>query len=319
MLLPGLVASCEHRAADREQPEPDRTAERIGKIVYEVQVLSDGVASSDPIRRTVYFDGTRSAVSEQTNDYGFPGATTIFASGRDTLETYVKELPYYTFRMERERVVQEIASPAVQHHNDTKNILGYRCRKITLETPGFRYVIWYAEDVTAADPTHAVLQDPHVPGLILEMDKIMKGNAGWSVHTVVTVFEPDSRASSSVLEVPENAVKATDPNEALIRNRALFEEAMQREKPLNGEEQQRFLGRWRSKGKKHRIELIIERFGEAYTVAERKEGKPFLRGMARFYGNRLLHEQGTAWRTYFLDANGNLRSDQDETLQFIKQ
>jgi hypothetical protein len=319
IVLAIVIAGCERQPSVSEAPVREKPAAPVSKIVYRIEVLSDRAADASTFRRTVYFDGTRSAMTEQTNDYDFPGMTTIFVSGRDSVETYVKALPYFTFRIERERSIPgEMGAPVAQQESFTKTILGYRCRQLILETEQFRYSVWYTTDVTIHDPTQAVVQDSDVPGLILEMDKTLKGRNDWHTHLVVTAFESKSE-DAAVLEIPGEAVAVADANEALVRNRERFEQAMQREKSLSWDEQQLFLGRWRSDDNKRRIGLIIERFGEAYTITEKRAGKPFKRGMARFYGNRLLHEQGTAWRTYFLDANGNLRSDQDEALKFTKQ
>jgi hypothetical protein len=212
--------------------------------------------------------------------------------------------------MERERgIPATMGTPVAQQPSFTKTILGYRCRQLILETEQFRYSVWYTTDVRVHDPTQAVVQDAKVPGLILEMDKTLKGRTDWHTLVVVTAFERESK-DAAALDIPREAVAVSEANEALVRNRERFEQAMQREKPLSWNEQQRFLGKWRSTDKK--LTLVIERFGEAYTVAERRAGKPVIRGTARFYGNRLLHEQGAAWRTYFLDANGNLRSEHEE-------
>jgi hypothetical protein len=317
-ILPAiLLVSCEQPTTDQEQQQPDEKAAPIGTIVYRIEVLSDHENSASTFQRTVYFDGKRSAVTEQTNDHGFPGMTTVFASGRDSVETYIKALPYVTFQVKRERSISdEMGVPVVQKGAFTKSILGYRCHQLILETEQFRYSVWYTTDVTVHDPTQAVVQDADVPGLILEMDKTLKGRNDWHTLVVVTAFEPHSK-SSGMLEIPKEAIEVADVNEALVQNRLLFEQAMQREKQLNWDDRQQFLGTWLGREKGQMIRLKIERYGEAYTYTEGKSPGT-TRGIAGFYGNRLLLEQGAAWRTYFLDNVGNLRSDQDEDLVLKK-
>lgn len=311
IVLALVIAGCEQPPPVHKTPPPEETSP-VGKIVYRIEVLSDRAADVSTFRRTVYFDGKRSAVTEETGDYGFPGTTTVFASGRDSEETYVKALPYVTFRLQRERTVpDEMDAQPVQHKPFTKTILGYRCKQLILETEQFRYAVWYTTDVTVHDPTQSVIRNPNVPGLILEMDKTLKGRKGWHTLVVVTAFEPTGE-SSAMLEIPKEAVAVADANEALVQNRLLFEEAMQREEPLSQEAQQQFLGTWYGKENGQAITLKIERYGEAYTFSERKAAGT-AKGIARFYGNRLLLEENGTWRTYY-EKNGNLRSDQDEEL-----
>jgi hypothetical protein len=338
ILVTAVVAGSAFLATECEAPKVAKTTTmKVNKVVYSVEVLPrENSRHAGPLRqkmlednlaveRTVYFDGKRSSTVEVTNDYGFRGITTIIRDSNSW--RYSKQLPYINVWFKAEDPLSgEIQSepPIVTLFDEQKTLLGYTCKKATIEKEYKRFVIWYAPDLKTDDPTEAILQEEDIPGTILEMDEYLtSGDVDWYTRYKVTSIDLDVK-DASVLEIPKGAVKMNSPDEAAEKNRELFEKAMATEKPLTREEKEVYLGTWRLNYKGDIVELLVERFGDdTYSLTETRiiGGKrtQTKHGLVRFYGPRLFFDEAPAWKTYVLTKNGELQQEQNNFYTFRKQ
>lgn len=244
----------------------NRPSMTCGKIIYDIEVvLSEDaetpseysrelyqkiLSSNSPSSRTVYFDGKSSTTQEVNSVYGFNGlVTTIRKAGSDKY-TYCKEFPQLSFYMELEDEVEangEFVPVQVSYSGKEKRILGFRCKEATLTDANSIYQIWYTDEITITDSTHAILHHDKIPGIILEQTELpSSGPTYFYRHYTATAFSSDP-LPNGIFEIPDGYQQVSSIDEARTKNKALMEQKAKEEladSPLNEDEQKRFLGAW---------------------------------------------------------------------------
>lgn len=320
-----------------DQPVAPRPV--ITRITYSVRVSDEtGGASlspleqrlkgmNNPFERTVWFDGRRSATQEETTVLGSPGIATVLRDSASPVEMVTLQLSCGTFWYPFDTIEPPVQPEAsvVKLLDEEKILLGHSCKKALVERGGFRYTIWYAPNLHIDDPTHAVLEERDVPGLVLSMRKSLVSQPdGWFTEYTVTQLETNSKVEASILEMPKGAVPVGNAEAAAAANRQLFEKAMEKESVYPEERKQQFIGTWSVANGNDRVEFVIERFGaDVYTVTERTvfRGRRTTKklGTAQFHGSRLLTDERFGFRSLFLDPAGKLHWEQNDFFVFNKR
>lgn len=244
----------------------NRPSMTSGKIIYDIEVvLSEDadtpaeysrelyqkiLTSNSPSSRTVYFDGKSSTTQEVNSVYGFTGPTTTIRKADSDRYTYCKEFPQLSFYLEFEDEVKangEFVPVQVSYSGKEKRILGFRCKEATLTDANSIFKIWYTDEITVRDSTHAILHHDKIPGIILEQTELpSSGPTYFYRHYTATSFSSDP-LPNGIFEVPPGYQQVKSIDEARAKNKSLMEQYATEElanSPLNEDEKKMFLGAW---------------------------------------------------------------------------
>lgn len=314
---------------------------KIGKINYSVEYLQlKGkhisplylkLAQLDlPVDRTVYFDGNQSCLRETANEFG-TSIQTIQIRNKDNKDTlqYAEVSPYFSGWMELQEsrpVNEETVKPIVTFSKKEKTILGYRCKKATIEEEHYIYTVWYTKELAVNDPTGAVLHFDSIPGLILEMDKTSRGKKiSVLIRTRATSIDLDVNEPTA-FDLPKDALQVKSIEELAAKNRQNLLRLMEKEQqehPLSKEEKVAFEGTWVLYYHGDRIELKISKSANDYTIHEtmktKYEPEETQSYKAVFYGETLFVDLAPTFLRYRLTSKGDLKLEKGDFFVFKKQ
>jgi hypothetical protein len=314
MLL--LLTACGRGKIDRPvsiTPEPD-----ITEIHYQIQVVGPDRTSRKQIvlrafSRTVYMDGKRSCSKETMSAFGYSIRQTFYKDS--AVSVSVADLPFGKFRYPapEKDTLRQLEPNLLLNGKKEQVIVGYKCRQMILQRRDVRTECWYVPGLLLSDPTNVLIHDDKVPGLILRLENSRID--GFKTVYTVTKLDRKSTVGPAIFVIPTDAIRANDLADALQQERQLFQSEMKKLTPLPWQERDKFLGKWWFRAESDAItNLLIERYGEAYTLSEttitkgkRKETK---RGVVQFIGNRLVLEDQPGFRSYFMTEDGRLGLDQ---------
>jgi len=219
-----------------------------------------------PDARAVHFDGRHSRKEEINSDYGVRSQSTeLRVAGRPTV-TYCKVFPFFNFCIEHPILPRPGGPPPdLAPTGETATIAGLRCRKA--EYHGDRHLfVWYSDEVTANDPTGAVLQPEGVPGLVLQTEEIPVSDAVDLVQRVTVTEVRLVPPPPQLFSVPEHYRHFPDIDAVRAEDRRILKmksaEELQRNPP-NKDEQAMFAGRWLLKRPKDQILVEVTPTGDS--------------------------------------------------------
>lgn len=324
--------------------ETTETTMKIGKITYSVEYVQQqkGVEISPlyfklaqldlPVERTVYFDGERSCEQETTDAFGIRLKEFKLRKkeNQDTFQ-YAESLSHFSCWMEMQEsrpVNEETVKPIVTFSKKEKTILGYRCRKATIEEEHYIYTVWYTKELAVNDPTGAVLHFDSIPGVILEMDEALGGEKAVLIkRTRVTSIDLDANEPTA-FDLPKDALQVKSIEEVAEKNRAALMVLMkkeQKEHPLTEAEKETFEGNWALDYQGDQLVLRITKNtdGVTYTIQETKEltNEPAETQTykAVFYGETLFVDLAPTFLCYRKTEKGDLKLEMGDFFVFKKQ
>ncbi len=332
-----LIFGCQSTTF-RENDEPMK----IGKITYSFEYVQQrkGAKISPlylklsqlnlPVDRTVCFDGNQSCLRETTNEFGI-SIQTIQIRNKDNKDTfrYAEVSPHFSVwvELQESRSVNKTKEISiVTFSKKEKTILGYRCKKATIEEEHSTFTVWYTTELTINDPTGAVLQLDSIPGVILEMDEALGGKKAVLLkRTRVTSIDLDVNEPTA-FDLPKDALQVKSIEEVAAKNRQNLLRLMekgQQDHPLSEEEKAAFEGTWVLSYKGDRIELKISKSANDYTIQEtmktRYEPEETQSYKAVFYGETLFVDLAPTFLRYRLTSKGDLKLEKGDFFVFKKQ
>ncbi|MES2557987.1 MAG: hypothetical protein V4604_17660 [Bacteroidota bacterium] len=340
-----LVIAFSAISACQSQPSKETdTPMKTGKITYSVEYAQQqkGVDISPlylklaqldlPMERAVYFDGEQSSEQEITDVFGIRlKQLKLRKKGNSDTFQYAESQPHFsgwTELQESRPVNEEKTMSIVTFLKGEKTILGYRCKKATIEEEHYIYTVWYTTELTINDPTGAVLQFDSIPGLILEMDRAFSGEKlALIIHTKVTSIDLDVNEPTT-FDLPKDAVHVKNIDEMNSKNQQSLIHLMEKEQqqhPLTEAEKSAFEGTWVLSYQGDRIELNITKNADktSYIIQETKkiknEPEETQSYKAVFYGETLFVDLAPTFLRYQLTPKGDLKLEKGDFFVFKKQ
>lgn len=301
------------------------TKELLPRKGIKLELLQQLLLKDIAVTGVLYFNEAESQVTEMNSDFNFRSPMTIIKSSNDSLSKCYKSFPYLNFWYKAERFHESIKSvpDIVTFSSETKSILGHSCKRVTIETEYYRYIIWYAPDLKLADQTRTIPQFESVLGAVLEMNQFWTDNKMKLFrHFKITSIEQNTR-DKGLYEIPEGFLEMKDTDAAESANWENMLKATQNEN-YPETEKQKFIGNWILKAGKDRIKVIIERRPDgSYSLSEiqtyQGEEQPYQTFPAEFHGRRLLAKDSPNYHTYYLTEDGKLKKEFGDFYIFTRQ
>ncbi len=272
-----------------------------------------------PEEKIVYFRSGQSRTEMLDNDYGYRSPAITFRNYKATSYLYCKSLQFVDF-------CEEITPPAVltddkafipqvQEMDETKNILGYLCRRAKITEENQSYYVFYSDAITIDDPTGAVLHSPLISGFILELEEIPGTfGADYFKRLRVNAIQEQSLEDSIFLADQtyrkiESIDRARQENLKQL-NRQSENEWL--ENALTIQEQKQFEGYWLSSRNQDLVLVEIRniRAGSSwnnefafttYYLTAKGSFKKKIKEKAAMKGRKLFVEEKPNYRLYALD------------------
>ncbi|HET8780835.1 MAG TPA: hypothetical protein VFM63_00345 [Pyrinomonadaceae bacterium] len=296
---------------------------RIG--VYSRELHAKIQRSNVPESIVVDFNGEQSRTEEVNVDYGFRSLSFRLRKAGSKKVTYCKEFPYFGFCIEYPEPVRANGrGPLLTPLGETATIAGLTCRKAEYQD-GPHLFVWYSEEISANDPTGAVLTLEGVPGLITQTEEITTSQTVDSTkRTTVTEMDFDSQPASELFSVPAHYRVFPDVDAARAENRRLLEDDLARE--TTDELIANFAGNWLFDTPNDQIRLEItqtgaEEFQFRKTVLTAPHDAPgrVTDQLATLKGRTLIVEEPPNYQLYKLENTGQkLRLVGNELFTFTR-
>lgn len=268
-----------------------------------------------PEARVVYFDGQHSRTEEINSDYGVrSNSFELRVAGREMV-SYCKEFPFFDFCIEHPVLLPPGGPPPdLAPTDEVTTIAGLGCRKA--EYHGDRHLfVWYSDEVTADDPTGAVLQLEGVPGLVLQTEEIPGSDAIETIQRVTVTDLSFAAPSPELFTVPDSYRHFHDIDAVRAEDRRILKmksaEELQRN-PLRNDEQTMFVGRWLLRRPKDQILVEVipagdEKFWFRTTVLTAPSGAAgrVSEEQATMVGRTLMVEDPPNYRLYRMEDEGH--------------
>ncbi len=304
---------------------------RGGTVVYQTTLVRAGDETPESfelatlrhnlaLSRTVQFGDGNARTDEVNADCGVRSpCVRLQRADRDTT-LYGKMLHRVRFGIAlppRPELGGREGVPVLAPDGEPCVVAGWHCRRALYVDGARRLAIAYTDDLAVEDPTHAVMQLPGVPGMVMAWEELPRdARSAWWIRVAVSVLTPAAPDPGQFV-LPDGYRRFANVDEARAEDRRLLDaeaEAEQHAAPLTAAEQQMFVGRWRWDHGDAELDIAaaglpVHRVRTVASTGPRDD-------VAVQQSRRLLVEDPPNCRIYQLDDHGHLVLSDDDTFRF---
>lgn len=273
---------------------------------YSIQLTRAIKRSNLPESIAITFGGNRYRKVQVDQEWGWEGKSMEFFDLKSEKGWFCKEHPLLkacvpfspAFPGEPDEL-EEIDEPVIELLDETREILGFSCRKARWSTDEEGWEVWYAEQLALKDEMEFLWGLPGIPGLIMEMtERPERGQVSKRHYQIKLLY--DSPPSPTEFEIPGDYRPFDNSTQA----RKTVLELVQQSIADKDQKISKVEGPWR----------IKDFSDELYLKVEIKDGTPVLikelgEGVAKKMpvsvgGDQLLQVNGLEFTLYQVSEDG---------------